>query len=48
MKMTGDESSCLKLKPLADPRGRQERTPPLGPNSFIFMQFWQKNWKIIG
>ena len=29
MEMTGDESICLKLKPLADPRGgtRDARTP---------------------
>ena len=27
--------------------GRQGRAPPRGPNSFIFMQFLAKNWKII-
>ena len=39
----------IELGALADPRGgRQGRTPPpRGPNSFIFMQFSAKNWKII-
>ena len=33
---------------LADPRGAPgTRAPPGGPNSFIFMQFSAKNWKII-
>ena len=34
---------------LADPRGgaRDARPPPGGPNSFIFMQFSAKMWKII-
>ena len=35
---------------LADPRGRQGRAPPpppRGSNSFIFMQFSAKKWKII-
>ena len=27
--------------------GRQGCAPPRGPNSFIFMQFSAKNWKII-
>ena len=27
--------------------GRQGRAPPRGPNSFIFMQFSAKKWKII-
>ena len=29
-------------------QGGARDTPPLGPNSFIFMQFWQKICKIIG
>ena len=34
--------------PLADPRGgARDAPPPGGPNSFIFMQFSVKNWKII-
>ena len=34
--------------PLADPRGAPgTRAPPGGPNSFIFMQFSAKMWKII-
>ena len=40
--MTGDESICLKLKPLADPRGALGMRVPPGPNSFIFMQFLAK------
>ena len=33
---------------LADPGGAPgTRAPPGGPNSFIFMQFLAKNWKII-
>ena len=32
---------------LADPRGAPGTRPPGGPNSFIFMQFSAKMWKII-
>ena len=33
---------------LADPRGgARDARPPWGPNSFIFMQFSAKMWKII-
>ena len=39
---------CSKWYALADPRGgARDARPPWGPNSFIFMQFSAKNWKII-
>ena len=33
--------------PLADPRGAPGTRAPPGPNSFIFMQFSAKIWKVI-
>ena len=34
----------IQLATLVDLRGHQERAPPPGPNSFIFMQFSGKIW----
>ena len=40
---------CIHLKPVADLRGHEGRTPlPLGQNFFIFMQFSGKIGQIIG
>ena len=52
MKRIGDQSGLILLrldvnKPVADLRRGREGRPPVGPNSFNFMQFLGKFGKIV-